>query len=348
MSATNPTIDLRSDTFTLPDEAMRRAMARAEVGDDVWGEDPTVHRLEETIAATLGKQAAMYVPSGTMANLCAVAAQTHPGDEVIVDAEAHVVVYEVAGSAVVAGIQLRTLQSDGGIPDGDAVADAVRVANIHHPVSTLLALENTHNLRGGVAATADAVNAAAGAAHAHGLRVHCDGARLFNAAVALGCGAADLVAQCDSVSVCFSKGLGAPVGSALVSESATIDEARRWRKRLGGGMRQAGIIAAACLYALEHNVDRLVEDHANAARIAQALGGVPGVSVLRPAVPTNIVMLRTRQPAAGVVDRAAARGVLVTLMDRHLVRCMTYLGVDSAMAVHAATVLRDVLGELAA
>jgi threonine aldolase len=343
MSMASGIVDLRSDTFTVPDDAMRRAMASAEVGDDVWGEDPTVRRLEETIAGRLSKQAAMYVPSGTMANLCAVASQTRPGDEVIVDAEAHVVVYEVAGSAVVAGVQVRTVESSSGIPDAEAVAEAVRAANIHHPVSTLLALENTHNRRGGVAATAGAVNAAAGAAHSHGLRVHCDGARLFNAAIALDCSAAELVAECDSVSVCFSKGLGAPVGSALVADSATIDAARRWRKRLGGGMRQAGILAAACLYALDHNVDRLGDDHANAARIAAALSDVPGITVLRPAVPTNIVMLRTQQPAASVVERAAARGVQVTLMDRHLVRCMTYLGVDMAMADHAAAVLRDVL-----
>lgn len=336
-------VDLRSDTFTVPDEAMRRAMAEAEVGDDVWGEDPTVRRLEDVIARRLAKAAAMYVPSGTMANLCAVAAQTHPGDEVIADTEAHIVVYEVAGSAAVAGVQLRTVESPAGIPAPEAVAAAVRQPNIHHPLSRLLAIENTHNRRGGVASPASAVDATASAAHSHGLRVHCDGARLFNAAVALECTPAALVAGCDSVTVSFSKGLGAPVGSALVSDAQTIDEARRWRKRLGGGMRQAGIIAAACLYALEHNLDQLGEDHRNAARIASALDGVAGVEVLRPAVPTNIVMLRTTQPAVAVVDRAQARGVLVTLMDRHLVRCMTYRGIDRAMVDRASKVLRAVL-----
>jgi len=335
--------DLRSDTFTVPDEPMRAAMARAEVGDDVWGEDPTIHRLEETIAGRLGKQAAMYVPSGTMSNLCAVAAQTSPGDEVIGDAEAHVAVYEVAGSAVVAGVQLRLLDCPEGVPSADAVSAAVRPPNVHHPVSRLLALENTHNRRGGLAVRAEAVAGAAAAAHASGLRVHCDGARLFNAAVALDATAVELVAGCDTVSVCFSKGLGAPVGSALVGDAACIDEARRWRKRLGGGMRQAGILAAACLYALEHNVDRLAEDHANAALISGMLEDVPGVRLLRPAVPTNIVMLETRAAAAEVVERAAGEGVLVTVMDRHLVRCMTYLGIDTGMAGEAAGVLRRVL-----
>ena len=335
--------DLRSDTFTVPDAAMRSVMARAEVGDDVWGEDPTIHRLEETIAARLGKQAAMYVPSGTMSNLCAVAAQTRPGDEVIGDAEAHIAVYEVGGTAVVAGVQLRLLDAPSGVPDAAAVTAAVRPPNIHHPVSRVLALENTHNRRGGLAIAAPAIAEAAGAAHAAGLRVHCDGARRFNAAVAQGTSAADLVAACDSVSVCFSKGLGAPVGSALVADAECIAEARRWRKRLGGGMRQAGILAAACLHALEHNVDRLAEDHANAALIAAALEDAVGARVLRPAVPTNIVMLETAAPAVEVVERAAAQGVLVTVMDRHLVRCMTYLGIDPAMARAAAGILRTVL-----
>ncbi|TMD93526.1 MAG: low specificity L-threonine aldolase, partial [Chloroflexi bacterium] len=209
-------VDLRSDTFTVPDGGMRRAMAEAEVGDDVWGEDPTVRRLEETIAARLGT----------------VAAQTRPGDEVISDFEGHLVVYEVAGGAVVAGVQLRGVDSPGGVPSGAAVEAAVRPPNIHHPRSRLLALENTHNRRGGLAVAADAVAEAAEAAHRHGVLVHCDGARLFNASVALDCPPATLVEHCDTVSVCFSKGLGAPVGSALAGDAGTIEEARRWRKRL--------------------------------------------------------------------------------------------------------------------
>jgi threonine aldolase len=348
MSATPRVIDLRSDTFTVPDAGMRRAMASAEVGDDVWGEDPTVNRLEATVAALLGKAAAVFVPSGTMGNLISVCAQTSPGDEVIIDRENHMVVYEVGGTAVVAGVQLRFLDPHGGVPSADDVVAAVRTANIHHPVSRLLCLENTHNRRGGAAIDAELIAAAAGAAHGHGLRVHCDGARLFNAAVALDCSPADLVRDCDSVSVCLSKGLGAPVGSVMVSDAPTVESARRWRKRLGGGMRQAGVLAAAGLFALEHNLDRLREDHDNARLIARALGDVPGVRLLLPEVPTNIVLAECPIPAAQVVERAAAVGVLVTDMGGPLLRCMTYLGVSAADAREAAGRLHGVLHQLAA
>jgi threonine aldolase len=340
-------VDLRSDTFTLPDQRMREAMAGAEVGDDVWGEDPTVRRLEERIAGLLGKQAAVFTPSGTMANLCAIAAQTRPGDEVIADSEAHVVVYEVAGSAVVAGVQLRTLAYAEGAPSAAEVTAAVRAANIHHPISRLLVLENTHNRRGGLAVDKGRIDAASAAAHEHGLRVHCDGARLFNAAAALDMGADQLVASCDSVSVCFSKGLGAPVGSALVSDAATIDAARVWRKRLGGGMRQAGVIAAAALDALERNRSRLRDDHDNARLIAEGLSRVAGVEVVRPRVATNIVMLRTVPTAVQVVDAARERGVLLTVMDTHLVRCMTYLGIDGDACRRAVEAIGEALAELA-
>jgi threonine aldolase len=345
--STTPAIDLRSDTFTVPDEGMRRAMAEAEVGDDVWGEDPTVNRLEATVAALLGKQAALFVPSGTMGNLVAVCAQTSPGDELILDRENHMVVYEVAGTAVVGGVQMRTIDPASGVPSAHEVESAVRAANIHHPVSRVLALENTHNRRGGAAIPPELIDAAADAAHRHGLRVHCDGARLFNAAVALGCKPARLVSRCDSVSVCLSKGLGAPVGSVVAADAATVDAARRWRKRLGGGMRQAGILAAAGLYALEHNVRRLAEDHASARVIAQALADVPGVRLLQPQVPTNIVLAECPRPAAEVVQRAAAVGVLVTDMGGSLLRCMTYLGVTPDDAREAAARLRGVLVELA-
>jgi threonine aldolase len=258
------------------------------------------------------------------------------------------VVYEVAGAAVVAGVQLRAVDASAGVPTVEAVEAAVRTPNIHHPRSRLLALENTHNRRGGLAVAAAAVAPVADAAHRHGLAVHCDGARLFNAAVALDCPAATLVERCDTVSVCFSKGLGAPVGSALAGDAATVEEARRWRKRLGGGMRQAGIIAAAALHALEHNVDRLAEDHAHARLLVDLLSDLPGVRVVRPAVPTNIVLLETGPAAELVSERAAAQGVLTTVMDRHLLRCMTYLGIDAAAVRRAARVLRGVLREASA
>jgi threonine aldolase len=331
-------VDLRSDTLTVPDEGMRMAMSRAEVGDDVWGEDPTVRRLEEEMARRLGKQAGLFVPSGTMGNLACVAAQTRPGDEVIADSEAHVVIYEVGGTAIVAGVQLRLLDSTDGMPEAALVTAAVRETNIHQPVSSLLCIENTHNRRGGAAVDAERVHGAARAAHILGLRVHCDGARLFNAAVALGVSPAELVDECDTVSVCVSKGLGAPVGSVVVGDKPVIDEVRRWRKRLGGGMRQAGIIAAAGLYALEHNVDRLADDHGNAKLIADRLRSA-GATVRCPSVPTNLVIIETTRPAAEVTASLAGDGILVSEMGDHAIRCVTYLGVTTADVRRAADII---------
>lgn len=337
-------VDLRSDTLTTPDAGMRAAMAAADVGDDVWGEDPTVRRLEERVAELLGKHSAVYVPSGTMGNLTSVAAQTKPGDEVILDAEAHIVQYEVGGTAVVAGVQLRTLDTGTGLPSAAAVRAAVREDNIHHPVSRLLCVENTHNRRGGAAFTAEQIDRAAGAAHGSGVRVHCDGARLFNAAAATKVSAARLVEQCDTVSVCLSKGLGAPVGSVVTGDADTIDGVRRWRKRLGGGMRQAGIIAAAGIYALDHNVERLTEDHANAALIAERLRGSAACTVLIPDIATNIVVIQTDEDAATVAARAADLGVLVTRMGPRTLRCVTHLDVDREQCARAADVLAGALG----
>jgi threonine aldolase len=322
---------------------MRAAMAAAEVGDDVWGEDPTVHRLEDDIAARLGKAAAVFVPSGTMGNLAAVAAQTGRGDEIIADAEAHIVVYEVGGSAAVAGVQLRVLDGRDGMPDAEMVRAAVREPNIHHPVSRLLCVENTHNRRGGAAIPAERVHEAADAAHAAGLRVHCDGARLFNAAAALDCTAAGLVDRCDTVSVCLSKGLGAPVGSVVAGDAAVIIEVRRWRKLLGGGMRQAGVLAAAGLYALEHNLPRLADDHAHARLIAARLCEASAARVVQPAIPTNIVVVDTAENATEVAARAAERGVLVTRMGPHTIRCVTHIGVSETECASAAATLASLL-----
>jgi threonine aldolase len=337
------TVDLRSDTLTVPDEGMRAAMAHAEVGDDVWGEDPTVRRLEEEMARHLGKEAAVFVPSGTMGNLACVAAQTRPGDEVIADAQGHVVIYEAGGTAIVAGIQLRLLDSVDGIPDAASITAAVRPPDIHQSVSSLLCIENTHNRRGGGAVDPGRVHAAARAAHQLGLRVHCDGARLFNAAVALGVKPSELVDECDTVTVCVSKGLGAPVGSVVSGDGQTIDAVRRWRKRLGGGMRQAGVIAAAGLYALEHNVERLAEDHANARVIADAIDGSRGVTLRKPAVPTNIVMFDTLEPAAELAARMSEEKVLVSSIGPRTLRCVTHLNVDAAGARRAADVIAGLL-----
>ena len=336
-------VDLRSDTLTVPDEGMRHAMARAEVGDDVWGEDPTVRRLEDDIARRLGKEAGVFVPSGTMGNLACVAAQTHPGDEVIADAEAHLFMYEVGGAALIAGVQLRVLESVDGIPDAESVAAAVRPPDVHQPVSTLLCIENTHNRRGGGAIDTTRIHAAASEAHRLGLRVHCDGARLFNAAAALSVTPAELVKDCDTVTVCISKGLGAPVGSVVSGDTLTMESVRRWRKRLGGGMRQAGIIAAAGLYALDHNLARLTQDHENARIIAEAVGGSPGATLRRPAVPTNIVTFDTQASAAELASRMREQNVLVSTMGPRTVRCVTHLNVDAAQAERAAAVLARVL-----
>jgi threonine aldolase len=332
-------VDLRSDTFTTPDAAMRRVMAEAEVGDDVWGEDPTVRRLEEEMAQRLGKEAAVFVPSGTMGNLTSLAAQTRPGDSVIIDAESHVAVNEAGGAGAVAGVLFHSVDALEGAPTPDQVAAAVHVADIHHPVSRLLWLENTHGGRAATAVTVDAMDAAAGTAHAAGLRVHCDGARLFNAAIALQVDAARLVRGCDTVSVCLSKGLGAPVGSVVSGDAACIEVVRLWRKRLGGGMRQSGILAAAGLYALQHNVERLAEDHANAAILAAELRAAPGVRVVEAPLPTNMVMFDTPVPAAEVIATAAERGVLVGAVGERRIRCVTHRDVDTAAVRRAATVL---------
>jgi threonine aldolase len=342
MSPSSAPVDLRSDTFTAPDAEMRAVMAHAEVGDDVWGEDPTVRRLEEEMASTLRKEAAVFVPSGTMGNLASLAAQTRPGDEVIVDAQSHVVLNEAGGAGAVAGVMLNTVDAVDGVPTAAQVTAAVRVRDIHHPASRLLWLENTHGGRGGIAAGAPAVAAAADAARSAGLRVHCDGARLFNAAVALRVAPATLVGSCDTVSVCLSKGLGAPVGSVVSGDDACITEVRLWRKRLGGGMRQAGILAAAGLHALRNNVERLAQDHAHAALLVEALRGAPGVSTVDVPVPTNMVFLDTVGPAQDVVAAAARDGVLIAAIGEHRLRLVTHLDLDTAAVHRAATVLSAV------
>ncbi len=340
--ASSVPVDLRSDTFTAPDAEMRAVMARAEVGDDVWGEDPTVHELEELMASRLGKEAAVFVPSGTMGNLASLAAQTRPGDDVIVDSESHVVLNEAGGAGAVAGVMLNTIAATDGAPTAAQVTAAVRVPDIHHPTSRLLWLENTHGGRAGLAVSAAAIDAAADAAHQAGLRVHCDGARLFNAAVALHQEPAALVRRCDTVSVCLSKGLGAPVGSVVSGDVDCIAEVRLWRKRLGGGMRQAGILAAAGLHALRNNVDRLAQDHAHAALLADVLRGAPGVTVVEVAVPTNMVFADTDAPAQDIVTAAARGRVRLAAVGAHRLRLVTHRDLDGAAIRHAAAVLTDV------
>ena len=291
MSSSQPTIDLRSDTVTRPDAAMRRVMAEAEVGDDVFGDDPTVNRLEAMAAERLSKDAAVFVPSGTMANLVSVLSWTQPTDEVLLGDESHIFNYEVAGAARVGGVQLRALANapDGSLAAADVEA-AIREPDIHAPRSALLCLENTQNRCGGALISAHETEALAAIARKAGMAVHLDGARIFNAAIASGVEAAALAAPADSVSFCLSKGLGCPVGSLVCGPRDFVERARRERKMLGGGMRQAGILAAAGIYALTHNVERLAQDHANARRLAEGLSSAGAFALDPPA--TNIIVLR--------------------------------------------------------
>ena len=289
-------IDLRSDTVTVPTDEMRRAMAAAEVGDDVYGEDPTVNRLEELAAAKVGKEAALFVPSGTMGNQVAVMTHTQRGDEVILEAEAHIFYYEVGGLAVLAGVQARTIPGHRGAMDPAAVEAAIRGDNIHYPRTALVCLENTHNRAGGTVLPQDNIDQVCAVAHRHGVAVHMDGARLFNAAIASGVPAARIVRDVDSVQFCLSKGLGAPVGSLIAGSRDYIARARKNRKLLGGGMRQAGVLAAAGIVALTKMVDRLAEDHANAKLLAEGVNNIPGLRVDMETVQTNIVTVFIDRP----------------------------------------------------
>jgi threonine aldolase len=304
-------IDLRSDTVTKPTPAMRRVMAEAEVGDDVYGEDPTVNRLQEKAAEITGTEAALFVPSGTMGNQVAIAVHTRPGQEVIVEATSHIYNVEMATMARFSGVQPRVVFGERGVFSAEQVRQAIRPKLYYLAQTGLVCLENTHNAAGGRIWPLSGAREILEVAHAHGIPVHLDGARIFNASVATGIPVSELVRGFDSVMFCLSKGLGCPVGSLLCGSREFIEEARRVRKALGGGMRQAGILAAAGLYALEHHVERLAEDHENARILAQGLSEIPCLSVTPPE--TNIVMVEIlRGPtAAELAERLKRRGVLV-------------------------------------
>ncbi|SEU15487.1 low-specificity L-threonine aldolase [Stigmatella erecta] len=322
-------IDFRSDTVTRPTAGMRRAMIDADVGDDVYGEDPTVNRLEEQVAGRLGLEAAMFVPSGTQSNQIAMGLHCRPGDEVITEAGSHILQYEGGAVSALWGIQPQPLPSEDGLLSPEQVTAAVRPEGIHAPRSRLLSLENTHNRAGGTVWPLERFQAVVEAGRRAGLAVHLDGARLFNAEVAAGTPASAWAKLTDTTSVCFSKGLGAPVGSALVGSAALIKEARRLRKRLGGGMRQAGILAAAALYALEHQVARLAEDHAHTRRLASRLAEMPGAKVNLVRVETNILLVEFARPSGEMVSRLAAQGLLVNATGPHTVRLVCHLDVSS-------------------
>jgi threonine aldolase len=319
-------VDLRSDTITKPTPAMREAMAAAEVGDDVFGEDPTVRELEAETAALLGKEAAMLTPSGTMANQLAVRSHTEPGDEILVEANAHLYIYEGGGPAALSGVTCRCLEGQRGVFGAADVEAVLRPPDSHFPRSRLVCMENTHNRGGGKIWPLEQVEEVAAMARRHGLSLHLDGARIWNAAVASGITERRWAAPFDTISVCFSKGLGAPVGSALVGSKAIVDRARRFRKMFGGGMRQAGIIAAGALYALRNHRARLTEDHANAKALAEGISGCKGLEVAPGEAETNMVRFRaSKVPAKDFVERLRSRGVLVLPIDRVTIRAVTSL-----------------------
>lgn len=320
-------VDLRSDTITQPSPAMRRAMAEAEVGDDVFGEDPTVNRLEEMAAERLGKEAAMFVSSGTMGNLVSLMVHCGRGDEVILGDQSHTFLYEQGGSAVLCGIHPRTVpnQVDGTLAFHD-IENAIRPENIHFPRTRLLALENTHNRCNGSPLEVNYMHAVGEIARRYGLKLHVDGARIFNAAIALGVEARDLVAEADSVIFCLSKGLAAPVGSVVCGTHDFITEARRARKVLGGGMRQAGVLAAAGIVSLTKMLGRLADDHANARRLAEGLVDVYGISIDPELVRTNIVYFDVNGSGTTsqvLAERLSKNGVQLLPTGPHQIRAVT-------------------------
>lgn len=340
-----PPIDLRSDTVTKPTPAMRRAMAEAEVGDDVFGDDPTVHALEERTASLLGKEAAVFVPSGTMANQIAVGVSTRPGDEVLCGSTSHVYVWEGGGMARLSGVTARTFEGNAGLISAGDLRDAIRPDDPHYVRTRLVCLENTHNRGGGRVHPIDEVAAIARWARSHNLLMHLDGARLMNAVVASGRPASEWASHFDTVSICFSKGLGAPVGSALAGTAAAIREARRLRKLFGGGMRQAGILAAAALHALENHVERLAEDHANAQMLADTFRTTEGFSLEFGSVETNLVWVKVGHSLGTAAEVAAylrSHGILVSVLGPQVIRACTHLDVNREQVEYVAGVVRAI------
>lgn len=347
---TKVSIDLRSDTVTQPSPEMRRAIADAVVGDDVIDVDPTVERLQQRTAEILGKEAAIFMASGTMTNQIAVRIHCKPGDELICEAGCHVYNYEQAGYAQLSGVAVRAVSGDFGVLHVDQLRGLIRPDNEHMVRTRLVTLENTHNRGAGRVQPYENVSEICRWARENGLRTHLDGARLFNAVVASGIAAAEWSRHFDTVSVCFSKGLGAPVGSALAGTAAMIREARRHRKLFGGGMRQAGIIAAGALFAMEHNRERLAEDHATAQTLADAVRATDGLQLEPEQVDTNIVIFRVDPQRATAADFVAAlreRGVLVLPFSPTTIRAVTHLHISPSDARRAADAIQDVAGYLA-
>lgn len=337
-------IDLRSDTVTKPSPGMRNAIYEAEVGDDVFEDDPTVQRLERMLAEMLGKEAALFVPSGTMANQVAINAHTQPGDEVIVERNCHTYNYEVAAHAVLSGVQLAALEGHHGILTAEQVEEAIRADDVHLPRTSLVCLENTHNRAGGVIYPIEEIRRIAKLAKKRGLHMHLDGARLFNASVASGIAAQEYAALFDSVSICLSKGLGAPVGSMISGERDFIKRCRRYRKMYGGGMRQVGILAAAGIYALENNIERLGEDHKNARLFAKRVSQIEGIEVDLETVQTNIVVMditALSEDSHQVVEMLKEKGCLVVYFGPGKMRAVTHLDVNEEDVLEAVRIFEE-------
>lgn len=341
-------IDLRSDTVTLPTPEMRAAMAAAQVGDDQFGEDPTTNELQAMVAAILGKEAALWLPSGTMANQVALKVLTRPGDDVIVSRECHAVWHETGGSAANAGVHLTEIGANGVFTRDAFLAARKPQGHFLQPPTTLVEIENTHNRAGGIVFPDDELKRIADAAHEHNVAVYMDGARLWNSAVATGRSPADIAAPCDLIAVALSKGLGAPGGSLLAGSRELINRAVRYRRMFGGAMRQVGIFAAAGIYALNHHLERLADDHANARLIGSRLAQNPRILLNMATVQTNIIVFRLPDDgpdAAQVVSRAKERGVMVMPFGPRIVRAVTHLDVSREQCEQAADVLAEAVGQ---
>jgi len=340
-------IDLRSDTVTKPTPGMRQAMANAEVGDDVYGEDPTVNRLEAMAAGLLGKEAGLFVPTGVMGNQLCLRLHTRPGDEVIVEGSAHLIRYEGGSASSMSGVQLCCVPGTRGLLSPEAVAKAIRRPDLHTPSTTLLCLEQTHNVGGGSVYSLETIERIAGIARQHDVALHLDGARLFHAVVKTGVDAAEYAKVFDTVSFCLSKGLGAPVGSIMVSDAARIQKLRRLRKIFGGGMRQVGILAAAGIYALDHHIARLAEDHEHARQLAILLQAISGIEIDVDAVETNIMMFQVPCSAKTtdmILAECREAGVLLNAMGDRAFRVVTHLDVSGDDMDTAGKIFAHVFG----
>lgn len=340
-------IDLRSDTVTRPSPAMIEAMSTAEVGDDVFGEDPTVNLLQDEVARLFGKEAGLFVPTGVMGNQLAIKAQTEPGDEVLLEAESHIFHYETAAPAILSNVQLYTLGSNSGSISEETLSGAIRSSDYHNPRSRLLCLENTHNRHGGAVYPFGEMQALCTHARSYGLRLHLDGARIWNASVASGTSFAEYGSLFDTISVCFSKGLGAPIGSMLLGDRETIVRAHRYRKVFGGGMRQVGVIAAAALFAIRNNIERMSEDHEKSRIFREILSDVTDLDFLPKTTPTNMCIIdirrRTSQTVDNFLEKLKNNGVLLTSSGQGKIRAVMHLDVSMNEVETAAGIVRNIL-----